>query len=307
MSARTRLGVVVNPTAGRGRGRTVGARVIDDLGARGYVVEDLSASDMPRATANARQAVSDGLDALVVVGGDGMVHAGFNAVATTGVPLGVVAAGSGNDFARAAGLPLHRAARAVQGIDEAVRSGAARRIDAVRVGAPGSIGGRWYAGVLSAGIDAAINDRANRLDFPRGRLRYVRAALGELGAYRPFGYRVTTDDAVWESAGALVAVANGPAIGGGMRIAPDAAFDDGLLDVVLAGPVTRTQALGLFPRLYRGSHVRHAQVEVRRARVVLLEPTGAGAPPPPAFADGEQVGTLPLRLELHPGAVHLLA
>lgn len=301
-----RLGVVVNPAAGSGRGRTRGDRVVAALRRRGHAVHDLTSASVEEASGRARRAAVQGLDALVVVGGDGMVHLGVNVVAGTDLPLGIVAAGSGNDAARTLGLPRHDVDGAIRAIEDGLESGG-RTIDAVVAGPPDFSAREWFVCVLSAGFDAAVNARANRLRWPRGRSRYVRALAADLGGFRPYGYRVTVDDVVWESAGTLVAVANGPSIGGGMRIAPDARVDDGLLDVVVAGPLTRTGLVAIFPEVYSGSHVRHPACQVLRGRSVLVEPSVLGAPPPYAFADGEPVGALPLRVEVQPGALRVLA
>lgn len=303
-----RVGVLVNPTAGRGRGRTVGDAVLAHFARRGVIVRDLSGDDADAAIARARQGVVEGLDALLVVGGDGAVHLGVNVVAGTSLPLGIVAAGSGNDVARALGLPIDDTAAALRVIERAVATGP-RRIDAVRMHAPGYAAREWFICVLSAGIDAAVNARANAMTWPAGRARYVRALAGELGRFRPYGYRVHVDGEPWISAGTLVCVANGPSFGGGMRIAPDATFDDGLLDVVLVGPVRRAELARIFPLVYSGRHVSHPAVTIVRGREVTLEPQhhGPHAPPPHAFADGEPVGPLPLRCVVVPGAVAVLA
>lgn len=161
--------------------------------------------------------------------------------------------------------------------------------------------------MLSCGIDAAVNARANGYRWPKGSARYVRALAGELGRFRPFGYRVTYDGQVWESAGTVVAVANTRWFGGGVKIAPDAAIDDGLLDVVVAGPFTKPGVVTIFPGLYQGKHVHDPRVQVLRARQVLVEAVPAlGAVPPPAFADGERIGPLPLQLAVVPGALSVL-
>ncbi|NTW38454.1 MAG: diacylglycerol kinase family lipid kinase [Cellulomonadaceae bacterium] len=301
-----RIGVVVNPTAGHGRGSARGDDLLTEAGRRGHTLIDLTAGDLAGATQHARQAVVDGLDALVVVGGDGMVHLGANVVAGTDLPLGIVAAGSGNDIARAMGLPRHDVAAAVRVIEHGLETGG-RAVDAVRVGPPDYATTTWFLGVLSCGIDAAVNERANALTWPVGGGRYVRALMSELVRFHPYGYRITLDDEVWESPGTLVAVANAPSFGGGMRIAPDARMDDGLLDVVIAGPLSRFGLLAIFPRIYPGTHVRHPACSVVRARSVLIEPSHVGPTPPVGFADGERLGPLPLRAEVVPGAVHLLA
>lgn len=301
-----RIGVVVNPTAGNGRGARRGDHTVEVLRARGHEVLDLTATDLRSATRRTRQAVVDGLDALVVVGGDGMVHLGVNVVAGTDLPLGVVAAGSGNDVARALRLPRHDVAAAVRTIEHGLETGG-RRIDAVLAGAPAAREREWYVGVLSAGFDAAVNARANALAWPRGPGRYVRALAGRLRTFRPYGYRITLDDGVWESTGTLVAVANGPSFGGGMQIAPDARLDDGLLDVVVAGPLSRSGLVTLFPRVYTGGHLAHPACQVLRSRRVLIEPSVLGPHPPEAFSDGEPLGGLPLQVEVRPGAVRVLS
>ncbi|MFC7406709.1 diacylglycerol/lipid kinase family protein [Georgenia alba] len=313
-----RVGVVLNPTSGKGRGRSIRDQVFDGLAADGFQVYDLSGPDLPAATARARTGLTLGLDALVAVGGDGMVHAGVNVVAGTGVPLGVVAAGTGNDIARALHLPVHDVTASLGTIREALaarRDGhrgpdgeGVRMLDAVGVSRPGGVVEHWYLAVLSCGIDAAVNARANAMTWPRGSARYVRALMNELRTFEPFGYRVTMDGEVWESAGTLVAVANTRLFGGGLKIAPDATPDDGLLDVVYADGLTRAQVLAVFPRLYTGAHVDHPAMHVRRARSVLIEPVPSlGAVPPQAFADGEPLFSLPVQCDLHPRAVGVLA
>lgn len=330
--ALTRIGVVVNPTAGKGRGRAAGQRTIAALSAAGHDVVDLTAPNHPLALESARAATrgedpTGTIDALVVVGGDGMVHLGVNAVADTGMPLGIVAVGTGNDFAHAVGLPTTKATHAIDGLLDALGSPPVT-VDAAHVTGDHLHEPHWFAGVLSAGLDAAVNAHANAIAWPRGRSRYARSAFTEITRFRPYGYRITLtgtdesasadtvagvplqragEDVVWESPGTLVAVANGGRIGGGIRIAPDARLDDGLLDVVVAGPFSRWGAARIFPGTYRGSHVGHPRVGVMRARVVTVEPAGVGAVPPAAFADGEHVGVLPVRVEVRPGVLRVLA
>ena len=303
------LGIVVNPTAGAGRAKQAGAKAVAALAARGYEIANLSATDFSGARASAKEGMVKGIDALIVVGGDGMTSLGVNAVANTSLPLGIIAEGTGNDVARGLRLPIRDTKSVVRIIDEALQAGATRPFDAVRV--TNAVHPRmeyWYAGALSVGFDAAVNTRANAMTWPSGRGRYVRALLAELARFRPFGYRVIVDGSVREIAGTLVCVANSPAIGGGMRIAPDARSDDGLADVIVAGALSRRGVLRTFPKLYKGTHMSHPQVSMERGRVIVIEPEPAlGQLPPPAMADGEPVGPLPLRCEVVPGAVRILA
>ena len=184
---------------------------------------DLSGPDAATAAASAREALrSSRLDVLVVVGGDGMAHLGTNLVAGTGIPLAIVAAGTGNDNARELGLPL-RDARAASA---SVTAGHTRSVDAGRCN-PRAGEDRWWLGVLGGGFDSVVAERAGRMTWPRGPLRYNLAIARELPTFRPIPYVVTVDDLRIETEAMLVAVANGPAFGGGMRVAPDASYEDG--------------------------------------------------------------------------------
>lgn len=313
-AVRRRIALVSNPTAGKGRGLRAGAAVGRHLDVRGFDVDDLSSETAAEALDRARAAVAGGVDALVVVGGDGMVHLGVNACAGTDVPLGVVASGTGNDVAHGVGLPTHDVVAAAACISEQLAVGG-RRIDAVRVtpdtgdvsgpSASGSAGQQsWFAGVLGAGFDAVVNERANGWAWPRGRMRYNLAIARELPMFRPIRYALTLDGSRKELSAMLVAVANAPSYGGGMRIAPDALIDDGLLDVLVLAPVSTVEFVRVFPSVFRGEHVSHPAVSVRRARTVHVESLDT---PVIGYADGERIAPLPLGCEVVPGAVRLLA
>ncbi len=293
-----RVGVVVNPTSGKNTGARVGVEALTLLRAAGAEVVDLSAADAVGALAHGRAAVAErSVDALVVAGGDGMVHLGANLVAGTGIPLGVVAAGTGNDIARELGLPVRDAAAAV----ERILAGRTRAVDAARhVTASGEE--RWFLGVLAAGFDAVVNERANQWRWPKGRMRYNLAIVRELPVFRPIPYALTLDGERHETEAMLVAVGNGPSYGGGMRVTPDARFDDGLLDVLVLHRLPVPEFLRVFPKVFSGGHVGHPAVEVLRARRVALEATGIVG-----YADGERFGPLPLEVEAVPGAVSVLA
>ncbi|MGL4176763.1 MAG: diacylglycerol kinase [Dermatophilaceae bacterium] len=292
-----RLGLLVNPTAGTGRGARVGADALTLLRSSGAAVVDCSAADARIAATQARAAIEAGaVDALVVVGGDGMVHLGANLCAGTAVPLGVIPAGTGNDISRELGLPVHDLAAAVERILE----GTTRRVDAARVTSPTGEH-RWYLGVLAAGFDAVVNERANRWRRPKGPLRYHLATVRELPVFRPIPYVLVLDDRRLETEAMLVAVGNGPSYGGGMKVTPDASFDDGLLDVLVVHRISVLELLRVFPRVFRGSHVTHPAVEIVRARSVRLQAAGVVA-----YADGERLGPLPLTVEVVPGALEVL-
>ncbi|QKW53164.1 diacylglycerol kinase [Streptomyces buecherae] len=286
----------VNPTAGRGRGARAAqpaARVLRDAGFRVRTVLGADAGD---ALSRARAAVAGGTGALVAVGGDGMTSLALQAVAGTGTPLGVVAVGTGNDFAQATGLPVRDPGAAARLIATSLKSDGGRPVDV------GLAGETYFGTVLASGFDSRVNDRGNRMRWPTGRFRYDLAMVAELAGLRTFPYRLRLDDGPEREVEAtLIAVGNGASYGGGMRICGGARLDDGLFDITVVGPCTRGTLLRVFPRVYRGTHLSHPAVTTyRAARVSLAAPGLTG------YADGEPLGPLPLTAVTVPGAVRLL-
>jgi diacylglycerol kinase (ATP) len=204
---------------------------------------------------------------------------------------------------RELGLPA-QAGPAVRAIADALANSRVRHVDAVRC--TGREGSRWFAGVLAAGFDAVVNDRANGWadgwGWPRGSVRYTLAVLRELPSFRQRDYVLELDGVRVETSAMIVAVANTPAYGGGMRVVPDAVPDDGLLDVLVAGPIRRAEFVRIFPRVFSGRHVDHPGVHLHRAVRVRISADGIVG-----YADGERVGPLPLDCEVVPGALRLLA
>ncbi|WP_347107903.1 YegS/Rv2252/BmrU family lipid kinase [Paenarthrobacter sp. S56] len=294
-----RIALAVNPAASVGRLRGAGdqaAAIFRAAGADVVVLQDKTGEAL-RARLDA--VLEDGVDAVVVVGGDGMVHLAVNALAVRDVPLGIVPAGTGNDVARLLALPLHDV-HAACGRVLAALGGGGRTIDTARVTSGGRT--RYFAGVLSAGFDAAVNERANSWHWPKGRSRYNLAMLRELASLKPLNYLVTADGRQWRQRAVLMSVANGQSIGGGMRITPDAKSDDGWLDLFVVAPLSRLRFLAVFPKVFAGRHTGHPAVGIHRVRKVRLEAAGVVA-----YADGERVGALPLDIEVVPGGLRVLA
>ncbi|MET4539693.1 diacylglycerol kinase (ATP) [Arthrobacter bambusae] len=294
------IAVAINPAASFGRTRNAGDHAAAQFRAAGRDVVVLEADGYDALQRLVAQTLSGtAVDALVVVGGDGMVHLGVNALAGRDVALGIVPSGTGNDVARLLGLPLHDTAAACRLILAAMVSGG-RTIDAGRIAVDGQT--TYFAGVLSAGFDAAVNERANSWRWPRGKGRYNLAMLMELGSFRQIDYTVTADDVTWRQPALLISVANGQYIGGGMRITPDASPDDGFLDLFVVKPLSRLRFLAVFPKVFAGRHTSHPAVEIRRVRKVRLEAKGVVA-----YADGERIGALPVDVDIVPGALRVLA
>ena len=291
------IGVVINPTSGKGKGAKISDAVWTALSEVATV--DLSGASYSEAFENARSAVaSDSISALLVVGGDGMVHLGVNACANSSVPLGIVAAGTGNDSATVLGLPTDDAAAAVRVALASVRS--PRQVDLIR-GETGD--GEFYSlGTVSAGFDALVNARANRMTWPKGPSRYQVAMVLELMRFKGIAYRTVVDGMERRIEAMLCAVANTHSFGGGMMIAPHAKFDDGMADLFIVHKISRLTLLRIFPKVFTGGHVTHPAVEFVAAQEIYLDSGDT-----PVYSDGEYVGQSPLSTRIVPGALRVCA
>jgi diacylglycerol kinase (ATP) len=286
------IALLTNPTAGKGRGDRTTAIVLPRLEEAGFRVRRLQGRDADEAQDLARKAVEDGVESLVVVGGDGLVHLAVQLLAFSQTSLGIIPAGTGNDSARYFGIPLHDP----QAAADVVIASRVRTIDLARTGPT------YFLCVLSAGFDAIVNERANEMRWPSGPMRYNLATLAELRVFEPLDYTLELDGEIRRVKAMMVAVGNGPSFGGGMRIAEGALLDDGLLDVVLFHPMSKANLVRAYPRLFKGTHTTHPAYEHHRVREVTV-----AAPGVVAYADGERLGPLPMTVTAVPGALRVLA
>ncbi len=306
--------VIVNPIAGNGRAHGLAPRIEAWLHARGRAARMLETRERGHAERLASSAGDLGHDRVVVVGGDGTIQEVVNGLLTAargqgdgvpalGVPaLGVVPGGNGNDLVRNLALPLDPMAALAVALGEQTR-----RID-VAV-ASGSTKGppRHFAVAGGVGFDARVAHvmYGHRMPWQRGRAGYFLSTFLELLRFRNHRLRVTLTDHDGERrierTSLLVAFANGPFYGGGMQICPGADPADGLLDVCVAGDLSRWEAIRLLPGIYRGAHVGHPKVEFIRARIIRFE----GDDGTLVHLDGEPFGAIPVTIRLLPGALQV--
>jgi len=253
-------------------------------------------------------AADRGHDRVVAVGGDGTVQEVANGIieSGSGLSLGILAAGNGNDLARTLGLP-HGASDALV----LALGSATRRIDVGRAtrGTGSTATVRHFVAAGGIGFDAQVAAAmaGRRRPWQRGRLGYALSTLYELQRFRnrrvhltlqtPSGER-TVDQCIL-----FVAFANGPYYGGGMQISPEASITDGLLDLCIVGDISRLETVRQLPGLYRGWHVKHPAVEFARATAIEAD----GEPGTLAHLDGEPFGAVPLRIEVLPLAIAVAA
>lgn len=282
-----RLQLVVNPAAGGGRGAAVVPGIEAALRSAGHDVVITPTRSLAHADELVAGAVADERVA-VAVGGDGIVGRVAGAAAEHDAVIGVLPGGRGNDFARSVGIPRDPVAAC-----EVLSGGRERRIDL------GVAGGVPFVGIASVGFDSTVQERVLTSRLPLGELVYLYGALATVASWRHATFACTVDGRPLVVRGWSVAVANSGTYGGGMRLAPDASIEDGLLDVVTSAATSRRRFLRDLPRVFSGTHVDLPSVSVLRARVVSL----ACDRPMRVFADGDPVATLPCEVSVRPGAL----
>jgi diacylglycerol kinase (ATP) len=287
--------MVVHPASGLGRAGRVAGTVADRLR---EVVDDLvivEASTVEESQRLMREAKS--LDLLVVVGGDGSAHQGVQFCADTGTTLAVIPAGTGNDLARTIAGAKQDPLDATDALVRAIKDGTHTTIDLGRI-----TGGPWFAGVLCAGFDSAVNERANRMRWPSGPRRYDLAIIAELAKLKPGRLTVTDDSGRTEHDATQIAVGNIPYYGGGIPVCPAADHTDGLFDVTLLRRASRFDLVKMLPGLRTGNHVHHPLVTTSRTTKIRIGEANGWV----AYADGERIGPLPVEVTCVPNALKVV-
>ncbi|MDN5599494.1 MAG: diacylglycerol/lipid kinase family protein [Brachybacterium sp.] len=304
--SRLRVGLLANPTAAQGTAHRIGRQVAHLLRLAGISVVDVSGPSAHVARARAAE-VRDSLTALVVVGGDGTVSLGAEIVAGSPVRLGIVPAGSGNDFARSLGLAVNDPESSTRALLHAL-SRPVVTVDAIEITAehgPGSGHRSLALGNVNLGFDALVNARANGARTGHA-MRYTTALLRELRAFTPLPFWMELDGGERiELDATVLTLCNSGMFGRGMRMVPDARIDDGRLELATVAGIGRTQLLRLFPRVFAGTHTSLPVVDIRPVEQVTVGLRHG--PALRAYADGEPRTLLPLTARVLPGAVRLLA
>lgn len=291
-----RVTVLTNPASGHGGATHVAERAIAQFHRRGVDVVAIAGTDADHARRLVEGALERGMDALVVVGGDGIVSLALQTLAQSDIPLGIIPAGTGNDHAREFGIPTKKPEAAA----DVVVDGVAETVDLGRItGADGTV--RWFGTVMAAGFDSLVTDRTNRMTWPHGRMRYNLAMVAEISKLRLLPFRLTFDGEEVVTDLTLAAFGNTRSYGGGMLICPDADHSDGQLDVTMVQSASRAKLIRLFPTVFKGTHVELDQVRTARAKVITVDSPGINA-----YADGEFVCPLPVEVTAVPGALRIL-
>lgn len=292
-SVSTRIALLVNPTAGQERSEIASGTVLDFLHSAGYNITRLAGDSAEDNARLAQQAVDSEYDILAVSGGDGTVNAAIQAVVGSDTVLAIVPGGTSNDFARALGINLTDPYAA----GNTIAAYQPRIVDLARVG------DRYFATILATGTDTKVSQRANtQLGWLPSRLRYDIAAVAEWPRLEPTHYDLELDGEKISQTAMLVAVANGPMYGGGIKMAKGASMSDGLLDVIVIDELNKAEAVSLFTQLRFGTHLSSKHVTRHQAKHVTVTAEGVEG-----LADGESFGELPLTVDIVPQALRVLA
>ncbi len=288
-----RILLISNPCAGHRSRRDISGAVADAFRAGGWEVTVRQTPGPNSAGTLARAGADEGYDAVFACGGDGTLSEVVTGLLDTGVPAGVIPAGTGNDFARTLGLPLDPVSAA-----ERYLLGTAGVFDLLCVDG----GSQWAINVMGVGFDAGVARRVNRRSRLTGGLAaYLMCVAAELASNRPLEVGIAIDGERWEGRALLVAIANARSYGAGMMIAPHARIDDGLLDVVLVEHMTRASFVRHFPRVMRGTHLSLPCVRTWRGTEVSIETDE----PSPVLIDGDLKSETPLTVQIAAGRARL--
>ncbi len=288
-----RIIVLFNPAAKRGKARHLLRRALDVFRQQHVDFEVRESRSAEHLLELAGVATTQNPDVIVSAGGDGTHHYVINGVFKSGIPVGLLPLGTGNDIAKGVGLPLEAASAAA-----ALLNGRVREIDLARVGAA------VYACIAGVGFDSIVTRYANEhARWLNGPLAYTWSLLRCLVEYHPQPLQIIADGRTLSEDVIFAVVGNNVSYGGGIRLTPRAKLDDGLLDVCVVPYLSRLELLRWVPRAYRGEHLHHPRIKYLQARKISL----CSASRLELFADGEFLQELPAAIEVMPRALRVIA
>jgi YegS/Rv2252/BmrU family lipid kinase len=286
-----RYAVICNPVAGGGRGRKRLPLAVAELGRLGAEHRVVETRDIEHARAEARAAVSAG-ETVIAIGGDGLLRPIAAELRGSDSALAIVPGGRGNDLARVLEIPTDTAAATRIAVE-----GREWQMDMA------TVDGEPYLGIASFGFDSDANRIANEARLVKGNVVYLYAALRALLGWRDANFTLTVDGERHEVSGYSVGVCNSRAYGGGMYVAPHAELDDGLVDVLALGTISKPRFLfGLMPKVFKGTHLSEPAVRAWRGKTIEL----AADRPFTIYADGDPIGDVPARVEVEPRCLRVI-
>ncbi len=277
--------VVVNPRAGLGSAASLATQIVGYLRSRNIDFQMISPASATESKSLVRNLLTEGnFSKILSVGGDGLFHLLLQLAIEFKLPLAIAPGGTGNDFYRTLGW---HDTNLSEYLDHLVNT----EPELVDLGV---VDGEYFGAVLSSGFDSVVNERANRMSWPKGPAKYNAAIALELPRFQAIEFKIYADEKILEVEAMLIAIGNGSSYGGGMKVCPEADLRDGLLDIMILHPISKFEFIKVFPTVYRGTHIEHPEVEIIRAKRIRIESAAI------AYADGERIGQLPVQVESMP-------
>jgi YegS/Rv2252/BmrU family lipid kinase len=288
-----RILVIVNPAAGSRKSLRLLPDIKQWLSQSPHEVLFTIPESPDEMRSEMMKAPDRGIDAFLPVGGDGTVHQALPAIAEAKIPLGFLPCGRGNDFARNIGLPSK-----LQKSCSLPSNPSFHQVDLPR------INNIPFVAVAYVGFDAEVNELANEgKGYFGGTLGYIVCVTKALKSFKPFEVEITIDGDTWRERIMMVTVANAPFYGGGMKIAPDANMNDGLLNICIAKEISKLELLWEFPKVFKGTHIYHPRIMMKSGRRIRL----TSDEPRNIYADGEYVDHLPADCTIGNQTIHIMS
>jgi diacylglycerol kinase (ATP) len=289
-----RIVIVANPTSGRGRSKKIASHLVRRINEAGMDARLAVTTRKGHAELLAKEAIDEGASTVVACGGDGTINEVANAIVGTSATMGIAPAGRCNDFARA--LHINRDEDKIADI---IINRPAHPIDL------GRINQRYFCTVAAAGFDARVAAFVDKMIMPlKGTPAYIYGVLRVLLRFKPTVLHLTGDFGSMEGPMFLVAACNTESYGGAMKIAPGADPADGLLNICIVSPLSKTRLVRFLPKVLTGDHISLPEVRVVKSKTLTMtaiRPAG----PYDIWADGEPIDAPPLTVESVPAAVRI--
>ena len=296
------IALMMNLKAGLGRTNRLADYVFQQFELHGlpyvFVRGDSAQDAINKVTARISE-----FSAVVAVGGDGSVHTAAQIAFKHKLPLGIIASGSGDDVARACGLPHGRNLEATKlAVDHFVKAWKEKDLTEIDSLSATTSDGQEHAvlAVMSCGFDSRVNANSAKMTYLTGTGRYILAMLKTLTRFSPISYHTVIDGKESKFEAMLIAIGNGSMFGGGMKVCPSANIKDGELDYIVVNKISIPTLLAVFPKVFTGKHVNHPKVDEARAKTFWLH-----APGEQVWGDGEYLGESPVQIEIRPNSVSI--
>lgn len=275
--------IITNPMAGKGRNKYLLKKVKNILLKNTSNLEHFESKDSDHAERIANEYALLG-HTIVACGGDGHVNKLANIASKLNVKFGIIPTGSGNDYASSIGI------KGTDNIVSAIINNQFKIIDLWRLNE------KTFCSIANIGFSSYANNWANQHKYLSGKTLYYASVFKTILNFSPINLNITIDNKTFEKKSWLVAIANSNLFGGGMNIAPYACPNDGYIDIVIVGAVSKTEFLKTFPKVYKGEHINHPSISYFRGKKIIIESINSNKLP--VFADGENFGSLPINIKI---------